>query len=86
MKYLLLFLIRCYWLIPARCRRKCIFKESCSHFIYNTAQKQGLRKGLLALQQRFRQCRQGYAIYQTGKQEWVIFKDRSVIERAATNL
>ncbi|HYC27443.1 MAG TPA: membrane protein insertion efficiency factor YidD [Chitinophagaceae bacterium] len=86
MRLLLLFLVRCYWLIPKSYRRKCIFKESCSHFVYNTIKEQGVRKGLLAFRQRTRQCRPGYVIYQIDKQEWVILNDRSVISRGATNL
>ncbi len=87
MKYLLILLIRLYWLIPKRWRRKCIFKESCSLHVYSTTKEQGFIKGLKALKIRFRQCRPNYSFYTTeDKKQWVILKDKTVIERSKTNL
>jgi hypothetical protein len=86
MKYLLLLLIRMYWLVPKKFRRRCIFKNTCSHFIYETIRQRGALQGLKALQQRFRQCRGNYSFYETNQQQWVILNDLSVVERADTNL
>jgi len=63
MKILLLFFIKMYWfLIPAKKRKKCLFKKSCSHFVFDIAKKEGLVKGLKALKYRWKHCRPGYYI------------------------
>ena len=55
-----MFLIRRYWLLPAHKRRCCIFKESCSRYVYRMAKQQGFKKALLAYKERKQQCRPGY--------------------------
>ena len=60
MRFILLLLIRIYWLIPKKSRRTCIFKESCSKYVYETTKKYGLKKGIAAFKMRSRQCRPGY--------------------------
>jgi putative component of membrane protein insertase Oxa1/YidC/SpoIIIJ protein YidD len=63
MKFLLLLLIRTYWLLtPENKRRRCIFKESCSNFVYRITRTEGGTKGVSALKLRFQQCRPGYAM------------------------
>lgn len=63
MKYLLLFIIRCYWLIPKSKRRKCIFRKSCSHFVYEETIDKGLKNGIVAFKYRFKNCRAGFEVY-----------------------
>lgn len=63
MKYVLLLIISIYWLIPKNKRRQCLFKESCSHFVYNTTKKYGLRNGLHALQYRIKNCNKGSSVF-----------------------
>lgn len=41
-------------------RKHCIFKESCSHYVYRITKGFGLRKGVLALNERKQKCRAGY--------------------------
>ena len=60
MKYLFLFLIRIYWLIPKSKRTRCIFKETCSHYIYRVTKQYGFKKGILALKERKIKCKPGY--------------------------
>jgi putative component of membrane protein insertase Oxa1/YidC/SpoIIIJ protein YidD len=63
MKYSLLCLIRIYWfLIPESKRRNCLYNISCSNHIYNTTEKDGLRKGLIEFKYRYKTCRPGYEI------------------------
>jgi uncharacterized protein len=63
MKWLLLFTIRLYWTVSFGSRqRRCLFKESCSHYVYRIAAKFGLVPGLKALVSRFRTCRPGYRV------------------------
>jgi uncharacterized protein len=65
MRNLLLFFIRVYWfLIPKHNRRKCIFKKSCSHFVYETTHEKGLKEGLKAFRFRFENCRGGFEMFQ----------------------
>jgi putative component of membrane protein insertase Oxa1/YidC/SpoIIIJ protein YidD len=87
MKYLLLFSIRVYWLLPGSWRRSCIFKCSCSHYVYQETKKNGFINGIRAFRRRFHQCRPGYGIVAApdGK-EWVVLMDLSCVERAITNL
>jgi len=64
MKLILLFVIRSYWfLIPKSKRRQCIFRKSCSNFVYEETSKNGLLKGLKALKFRYQNCRGGFIIF-----------------------
>jgi len=64
MKYLLLVLIKCYWLIvPKSKRRKCIFRETCSQYVYRITLNKGFGHGLKALQFRYRNYKNGYEIF-----------------------
>jgi len=80
-RYIILLAIRCYWLIPERKRRKCIFRKSCSTFVYEESKGKGTRAGWKALRQRFRQCNGKYNTFHTpdGK-GWVLLADHSVVE------
>jgi len=60
MRYLLMAFIRLYWLLPAHKRRRCIFEESCSRYVYRIAKEQGFKKALQAFNERKQQCRPGY--------------------------
>ena len=63
MKYFLLFAIKSYWaLIPASKRKHCLFKQSCSNYVFQEANAQGLVKGLKALLFRYKNCRPGYQL------------------------
>jgi len=63
MKFLLLWLIKGYWFfIPPKKRNKCLFKKSCSHYVFDITKEDGLLKGLKALNCRFKDCRPGYYI------------------------
>jgi len=60
-KWLLAAVIEVYWLIaPARLRARCLFGESCSHFVMHAVKTGGARSGLNAFAERWRQCRPGY--------------------------
>jgi putative component of membrane protein insertase Oxa1/YidC/SpoIIIJ protein YidD len=59
MRYIVLIAIKIYWLIPGQHRRTCLFKESCSHYVYNITKRFGFAKGMGALKKRIRTCRPG---------------------------
>lgn len=63
MRYLLMFAIRIYWRIPTKLHNKCLFKETCSHYVYHVAKHQGFKKALKALRERNELCRPGYVVY-----------------------
>ena len=64
MKLILLIVIRLYWkFIPEKRRRTCLFKESCSNYVYRHTNEHGFLKGLYALMVRYKKCRHGYEIY-----------------------
>jgi uncharacterized protein len=87
MKVLLQILIRLYWLVPKQWRRRCVFKESCSAYIFRIASQEGFLKALKAFKERRHQCRPNYSLFATedGK-EWVILSDQSVVERSCTRV
>jgi putative component of membrane protein insertase Oxa1/YidC/SpoIIIJ protein YidD len=65
MKYFIFLIIRMYWiLIPESNRRQCIFKKSCSNYVFEVTQKEGFIKGLKAFQFRYKNCRGNFSIYQ----------------------
>lgn len=56
-------MIRLYWAtFPKSKRRKCIFKISCSQYVYQITNKEGFYKGLMALKYRYYNCRGGFHI------------------------
>lgn len=64
MKWILLILIKLYWkYFPVQKRKVCLFKETCSHYVYRHTEEHGFWIGLKALVQRLKQCRNGYNIY-----------------------
>jgi len=79
MRYLLLLGIRIYWLIPGKNRRVCIFKESCSRYVYRITQKYGFKKGFSAFKERKQQCQPGYYAINDNQ---IRLADKSIIERS----
>lgn len=64
MKQLLLIIIKLYWkFIPERKRRSCLFKESCSNYVFRHTNEFGFLKGIFAFRIRVKKCRGGYEIY-----------------------
>lgn len=63
MKHLLLLAIRVYWKIPTKWHQKCIFRETCSHYVYRKASERGFKAGIAALRERNELCRPGYVVY-----------------------
>ena len=83
MKFIILLAIRLYWnFIPASKRRSCIFRESCSKYVYRIAKEKGFLGGLNAFAKRYKQCRPGYQITSSSLSEEtvMILCDGSVIE------
>ncbi|MBZ4043250.1 MULTISPECIES: membrane protein insertion efficiency factor YidD [Flavobacterium] len=84
MKYLILFVIQIYWkVIPASKRKKCIFKKSCSNYVFETTQKEGFISGLKAFRFRFQNCRAGCQVFKdpvNGKIQ-IILPSQIIVEK-----
>lgn len=64
MKHLILFVIQIYWkLIPPSKRKRCIFKKSCSNYVFEITQKEGFKNGLKAFLFRYQNCRGNFQIF-----------------------
>jgi uncharacterized protein len=86
MKYFLLVIIKLYWLIPAKHRRECLFKESCSKYVYRITSEQGFLEGMKSLKKRINQCSGGYATFKIENQEMVLLKDKTIVPRDQTTI
>ena len=83
MKHALLLLIRSYWrLVPEARRRRCLFRETCSQYVYQQIKTRGVRAGLLALWQRLRACRPGFQLRVRAFNVEVICRDGTIISHA----
>jgi putative component of membrane protein insertase Oxa1/YidC/SpoIIIJ protein YidD len=63
MKYLILLTIRLHWLLPKNKRRKCIFKKSCSNYVFEATRESGFLEELKAFYFRYKNCRGGFEIF-----------------------
>ena len=65
MNHLILFAIKIYWnIIPPSKRKKCIFKKSCSNYVFEITQKEGFINGLKAFKFRYQNCRGNFVVFQ----------------------
>jgi putative component of membrane protein insertase Oxa1/YidC/SpoIIIJ protein YidD len=84
MKLIILACIRLYWkLIPESKRRKCIFHESCSNYVYRQTKTCGSLAGINAFRFRFRNCRGSYIIVGIGESggKKIILNDGSIVNQ-----
>lgn len=63
MKWFLLGAISLYRRLPARFKRQCLFRETCSSVVARVARESGFWPGLRALRIRVSQCQPGYQVY-----------------------
>ena len=63
MTFMILGLIRLYWwIVPERCRRQCLFSETCSKYVYRQTKGYGGRAGIMAFNRRLGACRPGFQL------------------------
>jgi putative component of membrane protein insertase Oxa1/YidC/SpoIIIJ protein YidD len=73
--------IRAYWIAwPARWRRACLYRESCSQHVHRVAGEEGFAAGVRALRSRIRGCRPGYGIVRCDGRTWLALADGSVLD------
>ncbi|GAA3521026.1 hypothetical protein GCM10022393_39200 [Aquimarina addita] len=64
MKIILLLIIKLYWhIIPASKRRRCIFRKSCSNYVYEHTINEGFKAGIRAFNFRYQNCRGTYEVF-----------------------
>lgn len=86
MRYLVLAAIRAYWhLVPARHRRLCLFRESCSRFVHRATVEGGALAGAKALWLRAHQCTSGYHIRMSGDGMEIVCRGGNVIRAPDVN-
>jgi uncharacterized protein len=62
-KVMILGIIRIYWEhLPSSWHRQCLFRVSCSKYIYNITNEFGIIEGIKAFKERWIKCRGGYRI------------------------
>jgi uncharacterized protein len=58
------FFIHLYWkIIPAEKRAICLYKESCSKYVYRKFKNKGFFGGIKAISYRFKNCNNKYKIF-----------------------
>lgn len=73
MRWPLILLIRIYWRIPARFKRRCLFRETCSLHVMRATDEGGLVAGCRALGRRFVRCRPRYSVYYDSRsRDWQV--------------
>jgi len=83
MKYLLLLLIKIYQtFIPKRFRGECLFKESCSNFVYRKTKEEGFKGGLKVFMYRYRNCRPNYHFIKENEKLFLITAEKEVIKKS----
>lgn len=83
MKYCLLFSIQLYWFFkPKNKPAKCIFKKSCSHYVYEETTTKGVLKGIKALRFRIQNCSYGFELYKNpiNNKTQMILPNKVVVE------
>src|SRR5260221_10985765 len=86
MKALLLLAIRFYWrIVPESRRRRCLFRETCSRYVYRATAHVGFRAGIRALMERAAQCRPGYTVHTTMANLEVVCRNGKIIRADAIN-
>jgi hypothetical protein len=57
-------IIQIYWkILPKEKRRVCLYKVSCSNYIYNILKSKGFVSGLKSMIYRLRNCNNNYEIF-----------------------
>jgi len=81
LRCLLLFIIKLYWVIGSKAwPRECIFRVTCSNFVYKVTAQDGFVAGLNAFKMRWRACRPGYRMVWCDGKMRILLADGSFAE------
>lgn len=79
----LLSIIRLYWKCwPSKWRRRCLFRVTCSQYVFNITSEHGLIKGIKALNDRWGKCRGGYRIEMRNGEIFVRLRDGEIVNES----
>lgn len=68
-----------YWiLIPKKHRKRCLFKKSCSHYVYDITREKGFFEGIKALRFRFANCKPNYSIVEGKNEKLLVTENQHV--------
>jgi putative component of membrane protein insertase Oxa1/YidC/SpoIIIJ protein YidD len=80
LKHFIRWLIRRYWAVtPTRLRRTCLFRETCSQYVYRLTEEAGARAGLAALWIRRVRCSGAYRLVVGADAVRFVTRDGAVI-------
>ncbi|WP_083253217.1 membrane protein insertion efficiency factor YidD [Flavivirga aquatica] len=83
MKHLLIIIIKLYWkFIPESKRRKCLFKKSCSNYVYEVTESKGLLHGLKALKIRINNCHPNYNLIEVHGEKLLITNSNNIFKQS----
>lgn len=86
MRLILIVIIKLYWLlIPKHRRRRCLFKKSCSIYVYEITKSEGLISGLGALRYRINNCNSHYNIMKINGEKVLVSKTNKVFNKKQIN-
>lgn len=71
--------------MPKRLRGKCLFKESCSHYVFHMTKEKGFGAGISALKYRVRTCKPNYFIIENDSKILLVTAKNDVIEEEFIN-
>ena len=83
MRIALIFLIKFYWFFKSKEKPPCcIFRKSCSHYVYDKTCKEGFISGLKALRFRVNNCKYGFELYKDpiNKKTYMILPNNKTID------
>ncbi len=75
------FCIKLYWrFVPEERRIICLYKESCSRYIYSIFEEQGVFGGFKALKYRFMNCHSDYELFRNGSNVYIKTRTGQIID------
>ncbi|MCB9257420.1 MAG: membrane protein insertion efficiency factor YidD [Chitinophagales bacterium] len=86
MRIFLLLAIKIYWkYLPENKRRCCLFKESCSKYVFHQAKEKGFFMGMASLFQRIKKCKPGYELFLDQEKFSIKLADNSILSEEEIN-
>jgi putative component of membrane protein insertase Oxa1/YidC/SpoIIIJ protein YidD len=82
MRLVLIYLIKLYWVLKPKDKSPCcIFRKSCSHYVYDKTYNEGIISGLKALKFRICNCKYGFELFVNpiNKQTYMILPNKDII-------
>ena len=85
-KHIFLWAIRIYWSRnPEKERRACLYKISCSQYVYRVTRIKGWLMGYIAYKKRLKSCKPGYKILLKNEKKIIVTNDDKIINTLSIN-